>query len=365
MISKKIGVVESIKSKSQNLEEITVNINGNIAKAYNYPKMTGSVDIGDEVVLNTTAVELSLGTGGYHFVITNLNKIESTMTPGGHIMKLRYTPMQVKVDSVEEQDSKLHEKINEFKSLDSLPVVVGTLHSMLTPFVASYKRHNPDKKLVYIMTDGASLPIYLSKNVENLKNKKLIDDTITIGNAFGGDYECINIYSALITAKEVLNADVVFISMGPGIAGTGTKYGFTGIEQGSILDAVKKLGGHPIAIPRMSFADKRDRHVGISHHSITVLSEIVNVAVDIPIGLEDEEKLSYVNNQIKENKLDEKHNIEYIKPGKTLDDLNYFELKVKSMGRNYEQDSEFFDAASNAAYYLMEVCYDNRRANGK
>lgn len=365
MISKRIGVVESIKSKSQNLEEITVNINGNIEKAYNYPKMTGSVDIGDEVVLNTTAVELSLGTGGYHFVITNLNKIESDMTPGGHIMKLRYTPLQVKVDSVEEQDSKLHDKINEFKSLDNLPVVVGTLHSMLTPFVASYKRHNPDRKLVYIMTDGASLPIYLSKNVENLKNKKLIDDTITIGNAFGGDYECINIYSALITAKEVLKADAVFVSMGPGIAGTGTKYGFTGIEQGPILDAVKKLGGNPIAIPRMSFADKRDRHVGISHHSITVLSEIVNVEANIPIGLKDKEKLDYVNNQIKENKLDEKHNIAYVNPGSTLDDLNYFELKVKSMGRNYEQDSEFFDAASSAAYYLMEVCYDNRRANSK
>lgn len=355
MISKKIGLVESIKSKSKNLEEITVNINGNIEKAYNYPKMTGSIEIGDEVVLNTTAVELSLGTGGYHFVITNLNKMESNMTEGGHIMKLRYTPLQVKVGSVEEQDSKFHNKINEFKSLNNLPVVVGTLHSMLTPFAASYKRYNPNKKLVYIMTDGAALPIYLSKNVENLKNKNLIDNTITIGNAFGGDYECINIYSALITAKEVLNADVVFVSMGPGIAGTGTKYGFTGVEQGPILDAVKKLGGSPIAIPRMSFADKRDRHVGISHHSITVLSEIVNVKVNIPIGLKDKEKLDFVKNQIKENKLDEKHNIIYTKLANTLDDLNYFDLKVKSMGRNYEQDSEFFDAASSAAYYLMEV----------
>ena len=365
MISKKIGLVESIISKSENLEEITVNVNGDIAKAYNYPKMTGSVDIGNEVVLNTTAVELSLGTGGYHFVILNLNKLESNMTPGGHIMKLRYTPMQVKVDSVEEQDSKLHDKINEYKSLENLPVVVGTLHSMLTPFAASYKRHNPNKKLVYIMTDGASLPIYLSKNVENLKNKKLIDDTITIGNAFGGDYECINIYSALITAKEVLNADAVFVSMGPGIAGTGTKYGFTGIEQGPILDAVKKLGGNPIAIPRISFADKRDRHVGISHHSITVLSEIVNVNVNIPIGIEDEDKLEYVNKQIEKNNLQEKHNIVYIKPGNTFDDLSYYGLKVKSMGRNYEQDIEFFDAASNAAYYLMEVCYDNRGTDSK
>ena len=97
-------------------------------------------------------------------------------------MKLRYTPYQVKVNAVEDHESKYHDVINEFETLDNMPVVVGTLHSMLTPFVASYKRHNPNKKLVYIMTDGAALPIYLSKNVQNLKDKKLIDSTITIGN---------------------------------------------------------------------------------------------------------------------------------------------------------------------------------------
>ncbi|MGL5717006.1 MAG: DUF3866 family protein [Paraclostridium sp.] len=366
MISKKIGLVESIISKSDVLEEVTVNINGEIQKSYNYPNLTGNINVGDEVLLNTTAVELSLGTGGYHFVIANLSKLESSMTPGGHIMKLRYTPMQIKVNSVEEQDSELHDKINSFKNLDNLPVVVGTLHSMITPFVASYKRNNPNKKIVYIMTDGAALPIYLSKNIENLKNKGLVNKTITIGNAFGGDYECINIYSALITAKEILNADVVFVSMGPGIAGTGTKYGFTGIEQGPILDAVHKLGGNPIAIPRISFADKRDRHNGISHHSLTVLKEIVNVKTNIPIGINDDKKLLYIKNQIEENKLSEKHNIIYIKNlDKAEDDLKHYGLKVKSMGRNYEQDKEFFDASSNAAYYLMEVCDDNRRTNNK
>ena len=161
---------------------------------------------------------------------------------------------------------------------------------MLTPFAATYKRLNPNKKLVYIMTDGAALPIYFSMNADTLKNKGLIDSTITFGNAFGGDYECINIYTALITAKEIAKADAIFISMGPGIAGTGTKYGFTGIEQGPILDAVSKLGGRPVAIPRISFADMRDRHRGISHHSITILDEIVNVEVELPITIYDEEK---------------------------------------------------------------------------
>ena len=358
MISRKKGIVESIVDKDEKLEDIRVNINGNIQKAYNYPKMSGNVNVGDEVILNTTAVELSLGTGGYHFVICNLNNIESNFTPGGHIMKLRYTPFQVKVDSVEEQESSYHSLIENFKSLDNMPVVVGTLHSMLTPFVASYKKHNPNKKLVYIMTDGAALPIFLSKNVETLKTKGLIDSTITIGNAFGGDYECINIYTALITAKEVINADAVFVSMGPGIAGTGTKYGFTGIEQGPILDAIKKLGGMPIAIPRISFADKRERHNGISHHSMTVLNDIVNVSVNIPITIYKDNFIDTIKKQIKDSKLDEKHNVVYINNEKAKEDLDYFNLKVKSMGRNYEQDREFFQAASTAAYYLMEVCND-------
>ncbi|MEG1310883.1 MAG: DUF3866 family protein [Romboutsia sp.] len=365
MISKKVAIVESIVDRTDGLDDIRVNLNGHIQKAYNYSKMTGEINIGDEVILNTTAVELSLGTGGYHFVIANLNSLESNLTEGGHIMKLRYTPFQVKVDSVEEQESPYHEKIENFLSLDNMPIVVGTLHSMLTPFVASYKKNNPNKKLVYIMTDGAALPIYLSKNVSVLKEKGLIDNTITIGNAFGADYDCINIYTALITAKEVLNADVVFVSMGPGIAGTGTKYGFTGIEQGPLLDAVKKLGGFGVAIPRISFADMRDRHRGISHHSLTVFKDIVNVKINIPITIYNEDNLNIIKEQILNNGLEDKHNIVYIKNDNTQNDLDYFGLKVRSMGRNYEQDKQFFEAASTAAYYLMEVCDDSRRKDDK
>ena len=298
MISKKIGVVTEIVKSTNELDEIRVSINGEIQKAYNYRQLTGGISIEDNVVLNTTAVELSLGTGGYHFVISNLDNLESEMTKGGHIIKLRYTPYQIKVNAVEEQDSKYHSIINNFKSLNNLPVAVGTLHSMLVPFACTYKKNNPNKKLVYIMTDGASLPISLSMAVSELKDKGLINSTITIGNSFGGDFECINIYTALITAKEILNADAVFVSMGPGIAGSGTKYGFTGIEQGYILDTIKKLGGRPIAIPRVSFGDKRDRHIGFSHHSETILNEIVNVKTDVIFNIIDKNKENIVKAQV-------------------------------------------------------------------
>ena len=355
MISKKVGVVESIIDTNNEIDEIKVVINDSIEKAYNYKKITGKLNVGDKVLLNTTAVELSLGTGGYHFVIANFNNLESNFTEGGHIMKLRYTPLQIKVDSVEEQGSVYHDKINSFKNLDNIPVVVGELHSMLTPFVASFKRYNKDKKIVYVMTDGASLCINLSKIVSTLKERNLLDSTITIGNAFGGDYECVNIYTALITAKEIIKADVIFVSMGPGITGTGTKYGFTGIEQGAILDCIKKLGGNPIFIPRISFADKRGRHIGISHHSMTVLEEIVNTRVNIIIPNYKKEKLDLINNQLKIHTIDTKHDIFFIDNIETKKDLEYFKLKVRTMGRSYDEDSEFFDSSSASAYYIREA----------
>src|SRR3712207_509282 len=159
MISKKIAKVLSIKGDNDHIQDLIVEIEGERYRAYNYIGLTGEAIVGDTVVVNTTAVELSLGTGGFHYVILNLDQPESTYTPGGHIMKLRYTPFQIKVDSVEEQGSKYHDVFGEFKSLESLPVAVGALHSILQPFAATYKKFKPNSKLVYIMTDGAALPM--------------------------------------------------------------------------------------------------------------------------------------------------------------------------------------------------------------
>ena len=124
MISKKLGIVESIVDQNGELDDIRVKINGEIQRAYNYPKITGNINLGDEVLLNTTAVELSLWTGGYHFVITNLNNKESDLSPGGHIMKLRYTPYQVKVNAVEDHESKYHDIINKKFQEDCMRSIV-------------------------------------------------------------------------------------------------------------------------------------------------------------------------------------------------------------------------------------------------
>ena len=193
-------------------------------------------------------------------------------------MKLRYTPLQCKVQVYEELLDSRGSALarSRYEGLKGLPVVIGELHSMVAPFILAMKKLQPDVKIVYIMTDSAALPIYLSDAVFRLKRDSLLEGTITCGHAFGGDLETVNIYTALMAAREELKADVVLLAPGPGVVGTSTRYGYSGIEQGEHIDRVRKMQGVPIVIPRISFGDLRTRHFGLSHHTITALSEIAS-----------------------------------------------------------------------------------------
>lgn len=355
MISYKNGIVNSIIASDEDMTWIEVSIDGEKSKAVNYNKLIGKVEIGDKVVLNTTAVELSLGTGGYHFVMYNHSNISIDLEGSGHIMKLRYTPYQMKCLVAEEEDSPYHNIFKEFKSLDNHPFIVASLHSMISPISAMLKYKNKDIKINYIMTDGGALPLYFSKTVVELKEKKILDNTITIGNAFGGDLECTNIYTGLIAAKEILKGDVTIISMGPGIVGTGTQYGFTGIEQGYIIDAINNLGGKPILSPRIGFKDSRDRHKGISHHTLTVLSKVSNTSSDVILPLLEEEKNIYLMNQVKALKIEEKHKIIF-EDGKDINKaLKLYNLNPTTMGRGIEDDLEYFISLGAVGNYVSKI----------
>ncbi len=349
MLSVKIGKVVEIIRKDAELTEIFVTLDGREFKAMNYNQLSGYVQVGDKVLLNTTAVDLQLGTGGYHFVMSNLEHPEQELPPGGHIMKLRYTPYQLKVFSAEEQDSAYHEVFNSFETLQQMPVLVGTLHSMLAPAVSVLKHYKPHCKIAYIMTDGAALPAPLSNVVRSLKKESMIEGTITVGNAFGGDLDCVNIYNGLIAAKEILKCDITVVAMGPGIVGTGTKYGFTGIEQGYLLDAVNDLSGSAIAIPRISFADARERHQGLSHHSITVLEKIVKSKTYLALPSFEQAKKEILSKQIAVARIQEKHNLQWIEPEEIYSILKSSGMKFSTMGRSLEQDKEFFITVGAAA----------------
>lgn len=355
MISYTNGIVNAIISNDENLTWIEVNIGGKISKAVNYNELIGKVKIGDKVVLNTTAVNLSLGTGGYHFVMYNYSNPSVELKGPGHIMKMRYTPYQMKCLTAEEETSPYHSIFKKFKSLDNHLFIVASLHSMIAPISAMIKYKNKNIKINYIMTDGGALPLAFSKTVGELKEKEILENTITTGHAFGGDLECTNIYTGLIAAKEILKGDVTIISMGPGIVGTGTQYGFSGIEQGYIIDAINNLGGKPIVSPRIGFKDSRDRHKGISHHTLTVLSKVSNTSSELVLPLLEEEKNNYLMNQIKQLKIEEKHKIIF-EDGKDISKaLKLYNLNTTTMGRGIEDDLEYFISLGAVGNYVAKI----------
>ena len=259
MPSFRSGAVTEILEERPGLQRVLVDGE----RAYVLTQLVGPVAVDDRVVVNTTAVELGLGTGGWHVVHWNLSRDAWSTSGPGHIMKLRYTSLQVDTGAGEEGTA-LPERI------DGLPVVVCGLHSQL-PCVAVVVRHlRPTARIAHVMTDGGSLPIALSDTVHQLRMEGIVDLTITAGHAFGGDVEAVNVHSALALAAHH-GADVVIASIGPGVVGTGTKLGHTGLDVVTTADAAAALGGTPIIAVRFSEADERERHQGPSHHTMTAV----------------------------------------------------------------------------------------------
>lgn len=260
-----------MKFQTSRVNEILAERNGlqkvatDAGRAYVLTGLTGTVAIGDEVVLNTTAVELGLGTGGWHFVHWNLSTPELDLPGGGHIMKLRYTSLQSDTGSTEERDDYV-----EPTGLEGLPVAACGLHSQVGVVAAVFAALAPGRRLVYVMTDGAALPIALSDLVHDLRERGLLHATVTAGHAFGGDHEAVSLPSALLVARWA-GADAIVCGMGPGVVGTGTRLGTTAVEVANIVDATVALGGRSVLVARASDADGRERHQGVSHHTRTAL----------------------------------------------------------------------------------------------
>ncbi len=353
MINTITARVEEIVYKDQYITNFHIKINDKTYKCINYNDITGQVEVDDNVILNTTAVDLSLGTGGYHFVLCNLSSNANTTHKEGHIMKLKYTPIQFNCLSAEAQESRYHNLFNEFDNLYNLPVIIGSLHSVLAPASICLKAISPQIRIVYIMTDGGALPIWISDIVRRLKQEKIIHAAITCGNAFGGDIECVNIYSALIAAKTIYNADTVIVCMGPGIVGTDTQYGFSGLEQGYIIDAVNAYNGCAIAVPRISFADNRERHYGLSHHTVTILKKISNTTANIAIPKYETEKLELLKEQLSQHNIASKHKIHYIDIADIEKTLIEAKEYLNKMGKGYDEDKEYFIACGAASLLAL------------
>lgn len=338
--------------------ELQVEVDGKASPALAYPELTGPVREGDVVVVNTTASFLGLGTGGFDLVMAVEGTEATEVVHPGRLMKARYTPVQAAVQTVEETH---RDVLETSRGLRGVPVVCAPLHSMVAPIAAGAKASG-DARVVYVMTDGAALPGAFSRLVPRLRQVDLLDGFVTCGQAFGGELEAVTVWTGLLAAVGIMDAEVVVVADGPGNLGTDTKWGVSALESGNSLNAVETLGGRPVAPLRISFADARERHRGVSHHSLTILGDVctarVNVAVPV---LEGEGMREAVWSALRARRLEQRHQLVEVDGRPGVSRLAEIGFEIESMGRTPADDPVFFQAASAAGVLAGRMAAGSRR----
>jgi hypothetical protein len=241
-------------------ELVRCEVNGTPCVAY--PRLTGPVEEGDEVIVNVQARELGLGSGGFDVLHVNLTRgLDLAAEDGAHVMKLPYTSLQQAVVHAEETE-------NLVRGLVGMPVVCCSLHSQVVPVCAGI---GEGARVAYAQVPGGALPVSLSDAVRELRARGLLYTAIAVGACVDGDVQCVSAASAFAWAKAA-RFDVVVCAIGPGIVGTETRLGHGGLAAAEAANAASALGGRPVVAARMSDADERDRHRGLSHHTESVLA---------------------------------------------------------------------------------------------
>ncbi len=241
-----------------------------------YPRLTGSVEPGDEVVVNTQARDLELGSGGFDILHVNLTRgLGLPPEAGAHVMKLPYTPGQVATRHAEETETLA-------ESLAGRPVVCCSLHSQLAPVCAGL---GGGLRIAYLQLPGGALPVSLSEAVRTLTARGVLSIAVAIGSCVDGDVACVSTASALAWAAA-REFDAIVCAIGPGVVGTASRFGHGGLAAAEAANAAYALRGRPILAPRVSDADSRERHRGVSHHTRSALELCLgDVTVAWPGGL--------------------------------------------------------------------------------
>ena len=284
------GRVTGLRASWKGAVELTVarrDAHDEEVRALAYTDLMAAPAVGDRVLLNVAALERGLGTGGYALVIAVLDA-EGHVTaqppqPSGHLVKARYLPLQAMVAGADEQGSVYHELLADADSIDGMPVVVADLHSALAPILLAIEYDRPGTRVIYVMSDQGALPLAFSRSVAELRASGLLAGTVTVGQAFGGDLEAVSLHSGLLAARLALDAELVVVTQGPGNLGTGTRWGFSGVNAGDAINAAAVLGGRPVATLRISGADSRERHRGVSHHSLTAYGRVALCQADVAV----------------------------------------------------------------------------------
>jgi Protein of unknown function (DUF3866) len=277
MLTLRRGRVTAVISRTEGLARLEVDGVPCVA----YPRMTGPVALGDDVIVNVQARELELGSGGFDVLYANMTRgLDLAGVWDAHVMKLPYAPSQMAVRHAEE-DRELPE------TLDGLRVVCCSLHSQLAPVCAAI---GDDARVAYVQLPGGALPVSLSDAVRVLRERGLLSVTVAAEGCFDGDVQCVSIASALLWCAAE-GFEVAVCGIGPGVVGTGSSFGHGGLAAAWAAHAARALGGEPLLAVRASQGDPRDRHLGLSHHVRDILRLAGDVLVPWPRGFDVPEDL--------------------------------------------------------------------------
>jgi Protein of unknown function (DUF3866) len=356
MITWRDGTVSGVRREWPGAVELDVLVDGAPVRALAYPALTGRPQAGDRVLVNTTALDLGLGTGGYALVVALPDRLPADPVLAGHLVKARYTPLQVTVLGADEQGSPHHDVLRDADDLGGMPVVVADLHSALPAVLAGVfdtserTGANPparrSARVVYVMQDGGALPAWFSRSCATLKEAGWLAATVTTGQSFGGDLETVTVHTGLLAARHVLGADVAIVAQGPGNLGTGTRWGFSGVAAGEVVNAAAVLGGRPVASLRVSDADPRERHRGISHHSLTAYGRVALARADVVVAALGGEFGARVAAEA--GSLSERHRIVTVPVDGLEAALRACPAPLSTMGRGLDEDLAYFLTAAAA-----------------
>jgi hypothetical protein len=278
MLKLRRAIVVDAGSPDAPEQDLTVQIDGRSRPAIANVALVGAARAGDEVIVNTQALDLGLGSGGYDIVHVNLTHgLNGDGAPDANVMKLNYTSIQHVVRPVE--DEHLNLPLHR-------PVAVLALHGQLAPVVWAFAQAVPEGRIGYVQTEGGALPGGHSHTVRTLREQELLAGHITAGAAFGGEGEAITAAGALHHGLDTLGWNAAVCGPGPGIVGSSSPLGHGGLAALDSAHAALALGCQALLVARMSSADPRVRHRGISHHTLTVLDLLLApVTVALPAGM--------------------------------------------------------------------------------
>lgn len=323
------GVRERGAASELDLEVLDGPLAGERVSGAFYTSLGRAPETGEEALANTLGLETGLGTGGVAVVAPSAGG--EAPDNRNHFVKLPYTPLQLPCPPP-----------RQAANLDGVPVITLPLHSHLAPACCAAAVLRPGCRAAFVWQEGGALPVAFSGSVRTLRSKNLLHAVVSSGSCFGGDVDAPNVYSALLAAAE--SADVVLVGIGPGAVGTATPYGHGGMAAPIALNAAASLGARPALAPRVSLADPRERHRGISHHSRAALeTALAGCRVAVP-----EQAGGTFDG------LPNRH--EYVRASFGAGGLERrFGLTFESMGRGYTDDSVFFDAAAAAVALALGV----------